>query len=44
MITLIDKLNFETLKAHLFGAADILRKQLNPEEYRPAYLGKITKR
>ena len=30
-----DKLTFEDLKSHLFGAADILRKQLNPEEYRP---------
>ena len=29
------KLDLETLKSHLFGAADILRKQLNPEEYRP---------
>ena len=30
-----EKLTFEQLKQHLFGAADILRKQLNPEEYRP---------
>ena len=30
-----EKLDFETLKSHLFGAADILRKKLNPEEYRP---------
>ena len=30
-----EKLNLEKLKAHLFGAADILRKKLNPEEYRP---------
>ena len=30
-----DKLTFEQLKQHLFSAADILRKQLNPEEYRP---------
>jgi|APSaa5957512535_1039671.scaffolds.fasta_scaffold03123_3 type I restriction enzyme M protein len=30
-----EKLTFEVLKTHLFGAADILRKQLNPEEYRP---------
>jgi len=29
------KLDFETLKSHLFSAADILRKKLNPEEYRP---------
>ena len=30
-----EKLDLEKLKRHLFGAADILRKQLNPEEYRP---------
>jgi len=30
-----EKLTLESLKSHLFGAADILRKQLNPEEYRP---------
>ncbi len=29
------KLTFEDLKTHLFGAADILRKQLNADEYRP---------
>lgn len=32
------KLDFETLKSHLFEAADILRKQLNPEEYRPVIM------
>jgi type I restriction enzyme M protein len=30
-----EKLTFEELKSHLFGAADILRKQLNADEYRP---------
>lgn len=30
-----EKISLEILKSHLFGAADILRKQLNPEEYRP---------
>ena len=29
------KLDFNTLTTHLFSAADILRKKLNPEEYRP---------
>jgi len=29
------KLDFDTLTKHLFAAADILRKKLNPEEYRP---------
>ena len=29
------KLDFDTLTSHLFSAADILRKKLNPEEYRP---------
>jgi len=33
-----EKLTLESLKAHLFGAADILRKQLNPEEYRPVIM------
>ena len=32
------KLDFETLKSHLFSAADILRKKLNPEEYRPVIM------
>ena len=31
----MNKLTFEQLTQHLFGAADILRKKLNPEEYRP---------
>lgn len=29
------KLDFETLKTHLFGAADKVRKRLDPAEYRP---------
>lgn len=29
------KLDFKTLTSHLFSATDILRKKLNPEEYRP---------
>lgn len=29
------KLDFETLKFHLFGAADKVRKRLDPAEYRP---------
>ena len=29
------KLDFDALTSHLFAAADILRKKLNPEEYRP---------
>ena len=32
------KLDFETLKSHLFSASDILRKNLNPEEYRPVIM------
>ena len=32
------KLDFETLKSHLFSASDILRKKLNPEEYRPVIM------
>ena len=32
------KLDFNTLTSHLFLAADILRKKLNPEEYRPVIM------
>ena len=32
------KLDLETLKQHLFSASDILRKKLNPEEYRPVIM------
>ena len=32
------KLDFDTLKSHLFSASDILRKKLNPEEYRPVIM------
>ena len=34
----IKKLDFETLKSHLFSASDILRKKLNPEQYRPVVM------
>ena len=34
----IKKLDFETLKSHLFFASDILRKKLNPEQYRPVVM------
>ena len=30
-----DKLTRDGLNKHLFGAADILRKRLDPPEYRP---------
>ncbi|NWJ56970.1 SAM-dependent DNA methyltransferase [Marine Group I thaumarchaeote] len=33
-----EKLSFDALTSHLFGAADILRKKLNPEEYRPVIM------
>ena len=34
-MTELKKLDSNALTSHLFASADILRKKLNPEEYRP---------